>query len=158
MKKNDRMFLVCYIRTVFPGPLMLFWIMLICFGFLPRAHEAATDKQSAAAVAAGTISAAPIGMALLPAGSFPANPWGIFDMAGNVWEWVWDVWVPGIGYASPAVIDPRGVSGAGRVFRGGGWGGYPYGLRSAGRDGSAADDRFVNTGFRSTLSITGDSH
>lgn len=87
-------------------------------------------------------------------GSFPANPWGIFDMAGNVWEWVWDVWKRGVGYASHADIDPRGaVSGTGRAFRGGGWGGYPYGLRSAGRDGSAPYDRFVNTGFRSVLSL-----
>ncbi|MCL1992038.1 MAG: formylglycine-generating enzyme family protein [Spirochaetes bacterium] len=48
-----------------------------------------------------------------------ANPWGLHDMHGNVWEWTWD-WYEALG-TDPAT-DPSGASsGSGRVFRGGCW-------------------------------------
>jgi formylglycine-generating enzyme required for sulfatase activity len=54
-----------------------------------------------------------------PVGSYGANGYGLYDMAGNVWESTWD-WYGG--YAQTAQTDPRGPSlGEGRVVRGGSW-------------------------------------
>ncbi len=54
-----------------------------------------------------------------PGGYFPANPWGLFDMSGNVWEWVQD-WH--CAYPDSATVDPLGdCSSEHRVIRGGSW-------------------------------------
>jgi iron(II)-dependent oxidoreductase len=54
-------------------------------------------------------------------GSYPPNGYGLFDMQGNVVEWVWDVYDPGYYKASPS-RNPRGPEkGRFRVIRGGGW-------------------------------------
>jgi eukaryotic-like serine/threonine-protein kinase len=60
-----------------------------------------------------------------PVGSFPegASPWGALDMAGNVFEWVEDVFAD---YTEQAKLDPRGPrTGAMRVVRGGGYSRFP---------------------------------
>jgi sulfatase modifying factor 1 len=84
-----------------------------------------------------------------PVGYFGANGYGLYDMAGNVWEWCWD-WYGG--YSSGSQSDPRGpVSGSYRVFRGGGW--YrdaPY-CRSAYRDIFSPSGMYNGLGFRSVL-------
>ena len=63
-------------------------------------------------------------------GSFPANAWGLYDMHGNVWEWVQDCWNGS--YAGAPVDGSAWLSGkcALRVGRGGSWLDYPSALHS----------------------------
>jgi len=74
------------------------------------------------------------------------NAWGLYDMHGNVWEWVWDLWgIPG----TVPTTDPTGpAAGDFRVSRGGCWG-YPSGsARSAIRSVTIPAERVHNIGFR----------
>ena len=63
----------------------------------------------------------------------PPNPWGLYDMHGNVAEWCNDFYGPGYGAAAEAV-DPRGpASGTERVLRGGSWSSGAEACRSSAR-------------------------
>jgi formylglycine-generating enzyme required for sulfatase activity len=83
------------------------------------------------------------------------NPWGVYDMHGNVWEWVEDDWhdryvgAPADGRAW--VDNPRGSL---RVMRGGGWGGGARGCRSAVRSDGRPDHRDSDVGFRLSRSVS----
>jgi len=80
-----------------------------------------------------------------PVGSYPANGYGLYDMAGNVWEWCWD----GYGADLPGGVDPRGpASGSRRVGRGGSWYGDAKNCRVANRYGNGPDYVYFNLGFR----------
>jgi formylglycine-generating enzyme required for sulfatase activity len=90
----------------------------------------------------------------VPVKSFPANPWGLYEMHGNVWEWCQDVWQEKL--PPEAVTDPQGVAGGdkagvGRVIRGGSWGGDGWGCRSACRLGLEPVERNCILGFRLVL-------
>jgi formylglycine-generating enzyme required for sulfatase activity len=86
--------------------------------------------------------------ATVPAGSFAANPWGLYNVHGNVWDWTEDCWNqenagnPGDG--APRVTGDCGL----RVKRGGSWNNYPHTIRSARRLMSRPSNRDDFVGFR----------
>jgi formylglycine-generating enzyme required for sulfatase activity len=82
-----------------------------------------------------------------PVTSFKANGWGLYDMHGNVGDWVQDCYGPYS--AAPSDGSAKEESNCGRhVLRGGGWGHFPRGLRSACRSWDTPGDRGHYTGFR----------
>jgi eukaryotic-like serine/threonine-protein kinase len=85
----------------------------------------------------------------MPAGSFPegASPYGVLDMAGNVWEWVFDYFQPG--YSAKDVTNPIGpASSRTRVMRGGGFANPAAGVRIVQRDGVNPNQGLDTLGFR----------
>jgi len=83
-----------------------------------------------------------------PAGVFVANGYGLYDMAGNVEEWCWDLYSDSY-YSSSPGIDPRGaISGSDRAVRGGGWYNWAFRCRIAFRAGFAPDNVGDGKGLR----------
>jgi formylglycine-generating enzyme required for sulfatase activity len=79
---------------------------------------------------------------------FDPNPWGLFDVHGNVWEWTEDCWNSSYDGA-PADGSAWISSGCGeRVLRGGSWINHPGFLRAAARIPYAPTVRYSGAGFR----------
>jgi formylglycine-generating enzyme len=84
----------------------------------------------------------------VPVASLPANPWGLYEMHGNVWEWCRDGWQKQLG--TEPVRDPLTPAerGADRVVRGGSWNDFGGSVRSACRSHFTPGFRFDYLGFR----------
>ena len=85
-----------------------------------------------------------------PIGSFPdgVSPYGIHDMAGNVWEWVED-WYDPASYSYLPTENPAGpASGTLKVLRGGAWNGSGGVVRTAHRLATEPSFRGYDVGFR----------
>jgi len=79
------------------------------------------------------------------------NPWGLYDMPGNVYEWCQDWWSNAL--AGGIVLDPQGpATGALRVFRSASWNSIAWNCRSAGRiPGYYPNGWRITIGFRVVL-------
>ena len=79
-------------------------------------------------------------------GLLKANPFGLYDMHGNVWEWVQDGYVEDLPGGTDPFQEPWG--GVFQVVRGGSWFHIGQDLRSAFRKGVYPNNRYNNIGFR----------
>jgi formylglycine-generating enzyme required for sulfatase activity len=87
-----------------------------------------------------------------PVGSFAANAFGLYDVHGNVWQWVEDCWNDTYRDKPSDLMASGGAWKNGdcthRVARGGSWSGNPTHLRAANRGRYLPSDRFDYIGFR----------
>ena len=92
-----------------------------------------------------------------PVGSYPkgASPYGALDMAGNVWEWVYD-WYDEDAYEDSRRWDPTGpATGSVRVQRGGSWydGEAEAWVNGVVRHQNPPTDRYEDVGFRCVIPV-----
>ena len=86
-----------------------------------------------------------------PVGQFPANPFGLYDMLGNVHEWVHDCFYDSYKDAPSDGTPAKETTGCLRIIRGGSW--YEAVSRIASRSDNAPLRREVSIGFRVARSL-----
>lgn len=88
------------------------------------------------------------GISTAPVGSFKKNPFGLYDTAGNVWEWTQDCYTDS--YASASSDSSAWLSGLcdRRVLRGGAWNYTAKRIRSSARSSTWPDSQYQHLGFR----------
>jgi formylglycine-generating enzyme required for sulfatase activity len=87
----------------------------------------------------------------VPVKSFQANPWGLYQVHGNVWDWVEDCW-HGDYHNAPSDGSAWTTGECKiRMLRGGSWINYPRNLRAAYRENDSPGSRNNNRGFRVAL-------
>jgi len=85
----------------------------------------------------------------VPVNSFSPNPFGLYNVHGNVWEWTQDCWHENYDRApTDGSAWTINCSGSPRVLRGGSWNDGPQNLRSASRSKDRPEFRFYDIGFR----------
>jgi formylglycine-generating enzyme len=94
----------------------------------------------------GAVPCADGHVGLAPVGSYKPNDWGLYDMTGNVSEWVWDRYAP---YNTALADDPSGPdTGEKRVYRGGSWTNNHAYSRLAARGKGMPEKGDISFGFR----------
>lgn len=92
-------------------------------------------------------------------GGLKRNPFGLYDMHGNITEWVHDLWEPNwyVQFQGNPALDPIGPSSAGspRVNRGGSWGDRASLCRASNRSANQPSFRGSDIGFRVALTLAG---
>ena len=86
-----------------------------------------------------------------PVGEKKPNPWGLYDMHGNVWEWCSSLYKPYPYNADDRREDPNKAGS--RALRGGSWSGFAFLTRSACRDGLGPSSTDDNIGFRLCVGV-----
>jgi formylglycine-generating enzyme required for sulfatase activity len=89
----------------------------------------------------------------VPANSFKPNPWGLYQVHGNVWSWVEDCWRDTYKGAPADGSAWTGGDCSHRVLRGGGWFNHPRNLRAADRHRIPSDVRVDDVGFRVAMTL-----
>jgi len=132
-----------------------------------RAYRLPSEAEWEYACRAGTTTRYSFGDAITPdnanyadsgldrtseVGGYPANPWGLHDMHGNIWEWVEDDWHENYrGAPADGSVWKETKTGSGPrlcVLRGGSWGGDSWLCRSAFRVGGGSHYRGYDIGYR----------
>lgn len=133
-----------------------------------RPYRLPSEAEWEYACRAGTTTAYPFGDAIGPAlanydrqragtrevASYPPNPWGLYDLNGNVWEWVEDVWNDGHGgRPGDEAARAQGPDPQEHVVKGGSWDDRDRRVRCASRNGMDDTHRENEIGFRVALPL-----